>query len=145
MALTTDEVHTRHKTIHIQYRKFKKDNSTTSQSTWLQDLAEARAKQEQARMKRQSNARQQRKAQHRRIQQKQYTSSQELKKVHATEDLHWIYRNIKYAVGKDQLPGITLVIAPNQHGEWVGARTPSRTHVSVRDNNSFTKPKGHHL
>ena len=118
MSLTKDEVDARHKDIHIQYRKFKKEKSTASRATWLEDLADARAKQEQERMDKQSNERQ-RRAQHRRIRKKQYSSSQELKKLRATEELRQIYRNIKHAVGKDTLAGITLVIAPNQQGEWV--------------------------
>jgi hypothetical protein len=62
MALTKEEVEARHEAIHIQYRKFKTEKSTTARSTWLEDLAESRAKQEQERMDKQANARQ-RKAQ----------------------------------------------------------------------------------
>jgi hypothetical protein len=69
-------------------------------------------------MDKQANARQ-RKAQHRRIKKRQYTSSQQLKKLQDNEDLRQIYRIINHAVGKDKLAGITLVIAPNQQGEWV--------------------------
>ena len=89
-----------------------------SRSTWLEQLADARAMQKQARMDQLSKARQ-RKAHHRRSDKKQYTSAQELKKLRATEDLRRIYRNIKYAVGKDTLAEITLVIAPNSQGDWV--------------------------
>ena len=117
-ALTPDEVDAKSKAIHIEYRKFKKEKSTTSRSTWLEKLADARAKQEQERMDKQSKARQ-RKAHHRRIEKKQYTSSQELTKLRATENLRQIYHNIKYAVGKDTLAGITLVIAPTSQGDWV--------------------------
>jgi hypothetical protein len=117
-ALTQATVEAKAKAIHIQYRKFKKEKSTTSQSTWLEQLADARAMQEQARMDKRSKARQ-RKAHHRRSDKKQYTSAQELKKLWATEDLRRIYRNIKYDVRKDTLAGITLVIAPNSQGDWV--------------------------
>jgi hypothetical protein len=117
-ALTLDEVKTKAKAIHIEYRKFKKEKSTTSRSTWLEQLADARAAQEQERMDKQSKTRQ-RKAHHRRFKKRQYTSSQELKKLRATENLRRIYRNIKYAVGKDTLAGITLVVAPNSQGDWV--------------------------
>jgi hypothetical protein len=48
-----------------------------------------------------------------------YTSAQELKKLRATEGLCQRYCNISYAVGKDKLAGILLVIAPNCQGEWI--------------------------
>jgi hypothetical protein len=44
---------------------------------------------------------------------KLYTLAQELKKLRATEELCQIYCNINYAVGKDKLAGILLVIAPD--------------------------------
>jgi hypothetical protein len=75
--------------------------------------------QEQARMDKQSKSTRQRKAHHWHIDKKQYTSAQGLKKLWATEDLRWIYCNIKYAVEKDTLAAITLVIAPNSQGDWV--------------------------
>jgi hypothetical protein len=78
--------------------------------------------QEQARMDKRSKARQ-RNAHHRRSNKKQYASAQELKKLRATEDLRRIYRNMKYAVRKDTLAGITLVIAPNSQGDWVECRS----------------------
>jgi hypothetical protein len=61
----------------------------------------------------------QREAHYRRKKQKLYTSAQELKKLRATEELCQIYCNINYAVGKDKLAGISLVIAPNRQGEWI--------------------------
>jgi hypothetical protein len=117
-ALTQVVVEGKAKAIHIEYRKFKKEKSTTSQSTWLEQLADARAMQEQARMDKRYKARQ-RKAHCRGSNKKQYTSAQELKKLQATEDLSRIYCTIKYAVGNDTLARITLVIAPNSQGDWV--------------------------
>jgi hypothetical protein len=64
-ALTQAAVEAKAKAIHIKYRKFKKEKSTMSRSTWLEQLADARAMQEQARMDKLCKA-QQRKAHHRR-------------------------------------------------------------------------------
>jgi predicted ABC-class ATPase len=118
MALTTAEVDTNAKEKDILYWKFKKEQATESRATWLEQLAESRAKHEQQRMNKFSK-RCQREAHYQRKKQKLYTSAQELKKLRATEELCQIYCNINYAVGKDKLAGISLVIAPNRQGEWI--------------------------
>jgi hypothetical protein len=117
-ALTQSEFEAEAQAIHIQYQKFKKEKSTTSPLTWLEQLADARATQEQARMDKLSKARQP-KAHYHCTDKKQYTLAQELKKLLANKDLHRIYRNIKWAIRKDTLAEITLVIAPNSQGDWV--------------------------
>jgi hypothetical protein len=92
-------------------------------------------------MDKQANARQ-RKVQHRRTKKRQYTLLQELKKLRATEDLRQIYRNINHAVGKDKLAGITLVIAPNQQGEWVECTSKDAIEdAKAKGSEGFIKPK----
>jgi hypothetical protein len=50
MALTTAEVNAKAKAQYILYRKFKKEQATESRATWLEQLAELRAKHEQEHM-----------------------------------------------------------------------------------------------
>jgi hypothetical protein len=50
MALTAAEVNAKAKEKHILYQKFKKEQATESRATWLEQLADSRAKHEQERM-----------------------------------------------------------------------------------------------
>jgi hypothetical protein len=78
---------------------------------------------------------------------------QELKKLCATKGLCQIYHNIDYAVGKDKLTHISLVIAPNHRGgsvECMSKEDMEDACTSAKANNSSTNPMAsllwwHHL
>jgi hypothetical protein len=123
MALTLSELYQldlptlrdKAKRAYKAYRRYW-DHSAATRDTWLEDLAKARAAQE---LRKQAACKGKPPGKRKKAKPFSHRTAAQLRTLRATEQSRKFYARIKRAIGKDQLAGISMVIAPDHNGQLV--------------------------